>query len=948
MHSADKPDSVSDLKPKENASSGGLHTNEGHAVMNGYSNGYSEKHVKKEHKSEHRDKHREKEKHRDKHKGETKDSSRDKEKYKEKHSSSSSKDKEKHSSSSRDKDKEKKHRDEKKPSSSSHEKEKEHKSNSSSGGSSSKEKEHKSSSSSKEKSHSSSSSKERSEKDKHRDKHSSLKDKHSSSSSSKDKEREKEKHKDPDRKHGSGEKHRDKEKKEKSKDDRDHQREKERKKEQSDVVVKVKEEVKEEELKEEPFESQGTNWVKPEPEETNWIKEEPQSAPPAFQTPTKIKDEPESEEDIPLSVRLSSLEKAKRKLDDSDDDIPLMERKKLKKEKDRTEKKKKRKLSEEADEKPAAKKSASSKKLNKVKSETNSQESPKKGKKKEESQEVWRWWEEEKRDDGVKWHFLEHKGPVFAPNYEPLPSSVKFYYDGKEMQLSESAEEVATFYARMLDHDYTSKPAFNTNFFKDWRKMMTPKEKEIITDLSKCNFKHMHAYFLEKSEERKNMTKEEKKQIKEKNEEIMEEYGYCTIDGHKERIGNFKIEPPGLFRGRGEHPKMGMLKRRVMPEDVIINCSKDSAIPKAPEGHRWKEVRHDTSVTWLASWTENVQGQNKYVMLNPSSKLKGEKDWQKYEIARKLAKSIDKIRNEYREDWKSKEMRIRQRAVALYFIDKLALRAGNEKDEDQADTVGCCSLRVEHISMHEEKDGKQYVVVFDFLGKDSIRYYNEVPVEKRVFKNVQLFMENKAPGDDLFDRLNTGILNKHLNELMEGLTAKVFRTFNASFTLQAQLNELTDPDASIPEKILQYNRANRAVAILCNHQRSVPKTHAKSMENLMKKIEAKKDMVKEAEKQYKDAKKHAKGSQKENMIADKKKKALERLRDQLAKLEVLATDKDENKEIALGTSKLNYLDPRISVAWCKKNNVPIEKIYNKTQREKFRWAIDMAGPEYVF
>lgn len=76
-------------------------------------------------------------------------------------------------------------------------------------------------------------------------------------------------------------------------------------------------------------------------------------------------------------------------------------------------------------------------------------------------------------------------------------------------------------------------------------------------------------------------------------------------------------------------------------------------------------------VTWLASWTENVQGQVKYVMLNPSSKLKGEKDWQKYETARKLAKCIGKIRQEYQDDFKSKEMRIRQRAVALYFIDKV-------------------------------------------------------------------------------------------------------------------------------------------------------------------------------------------------------------------------------------------------------------------------------------
>ena len=33
-------------------------------------------------------------------------------------------------------------------------------------------------------------------------------------------------------------------------------------------------------------------------------------------------------------------------------------------------------------------------------------------------------------------------------------------------------------------------------------------------------------------------------------------------------------------------------------------------------------------------------------------------------------------------------------AVALYFLDKLALRAGHEKDEDEADTVGCCTLKV--------------------------------------------------------------------------------------------------------------------------------------------------------------------------------------------------------------------------------------------------------------
>ena len=84
------------------------------------------------------------------------------------------------------------------------------------------------------------------------------------------------------------------------------------------------------------------------------------------------------------------------------------------------------------------------------------------------------------------------------------------------------------------------------------------------------------------------------------------------------------------------------------------------------------------------------------------------------------------------------------------------------------------------------------------------------------------------------------------------------------------------------------------------------------------------------------------------MIAEKKKQAVKRLLEQLEKLEIQRTDKDENKTIALGTSKLNYLDPRISVAWCKKYDVPIEKVYNKPQREKFMWAIDMAGPDYEF
>lgn len=88
------------------------------------------------------------------------------------------------------------------------------------------------------------------------------------------------------------------------------------------------------------------------------------------------------------------------------------------------------------------------------------------------------------------------------------------------------------------------------------------------------------------------------------------------------------------------------------------------------------------------------------------------------------------------------------------------------------------------------------------------------------------------------------------------------------------------------------------------------------MEALKDKIQGKRDQVDEAEEDFRQASKAAKrGSVKEKMNCDKKKKALERLKDQLKKLELQETDRDENKTIALGTSKLNYLDPRISVAW---------------------------------
>lgn len=66
---------------------------------------------------------------------------------------------------------------------------------------------------------------------------------------------------------------------------------------------------------------------------------------------------------------------------------------------------------------------------------------------------------------------MEHRGVVFADPYERLPSNIQMKYDGKYIALSQDAEEIAGFYARMIEHDYVTKKVFNDNFFKDFRKV---------------------------------------------------------------------------------------------------------------------------------------------------------------------------------------------------------------------------------------------------------------------------------------------------------------------------------------------------------------------------------------------------------------------------------------------------------------------------------------------
>lgn len=225
----------------------------------------------------------------------------------------------------------------------------------------------------------------------------------------------------------------------------------------------------------------------------------------------------------------------------------------------------------------------------------------KKGKVKDEGEdeeEVYRWWEAQQNNDGeVKWQTLEHNGVIFPPPYEPLPSNVKmrykgtwspssFYRDkfidctvGKEVDLPSDSEEVAGFYAAMLETEHAQDATFNKNFFDDWLKVlqdhppvsiilrmplpcstMNQRNKIKITKFEDCDFRPMFEHFEAEKAKKKALSTAEKKELKKQKDAFEEKYITCLLDGRKEKVGNFRVEPPGLFRGRGDHPKKGALK----------------------------------------------------------------------------------------------------------------------------------------------------------------------------------------------------------------------------------------------------------------------------------------------------------------------------------------------------------------------------------------------------
>lgn len=84
-----------------------------------------------------------------------------------------------------------------------------------------------------------------------------------------------------------------------------------------------------------------------------------------------------------------------------------------------------------------------------------------------------------------------------------------------------------------------------------------------IKDMDKCDFRPIYDHLIAQREAEKERKKNDpayKQEVKEEKARLQDIYGFAIVDGYREKVGNFRVEPPSLFRGRGQHPKTGMVK----------------------------------------------------------------------------------------------------------------------------------------------------------------------------------------------------------------------------------------------------------------------------------------------------------------------------------------------------------------------------------------------------
>ena len=552
----------------------------------------------------------------------------------------------------------------------------------------------------------------------------------------------------------------------------------------------------------------------------------------------------------------------------------------------------------------------------------------------------------------MKWKTLQHNGILFPPDFES--KGIKIKIKGQNITLNLLQEEMVYQWAKKKDapkpgvtEKYVEDQVFQKNFVSDFAQTFDGK----FSDLQYDDIDFADAYKLvdKEKEEKESMTKEEKKALalkrKEIREEMKEKYGKATMDGKEVELGNYMAEPPGIFMGRGEHPMRGRYKPRATAKDVTLNLGKEA---KVPEG-KWGKIVHDRDSMWVASWMDILTQKRKYVWLADTAGIKQERDQAKYDKARNLSKEIENVKTQIVKDMQDKEQKNKRIATACYLIYRTAMRVGDEKDPDEADTVGATTLRKEHIKLTNNS------IEFDFLGKDSVRWRETIPAEgqdKQFYDNLKEFVSNKKESEEIFDGITSRHVNAYYSTIVKGLSAKVFRTYLASSVVTKYLREHTDVKSeSNMKKLFHAKLANLDAAIMCNHKRTIPKNFEASLQkkrDTLKTAEktkpwkATEELLKKAESKVVKTEK-LKEKQKERIkkikttIKNRKAKHIERIE----KLELQVNLSEKTRDYNLGTSLRNYIDPRIFKTWTDDVGADWEKLYTSALQKKFLWVKDI-------
>ncbi|MDW3679918.1 MAG: DNA topoisomerase I, partial [Nitrososphaeraceae archaeon] len=486
-------------------------------------------------------------------------------------------------------------------------------------------------------------------------------------------------------------------------------------------------------------------------------------------------------------------------------------------------------------------------------------------------------------------------------------------------------------------------PVFQGNFLSDFKKLL-PERFTSVRNIDEIDmteaFSLVDKEFKIKENEKiriKSLTRDERRRISQEKklekEKLKAIYGKAKIDGIEVDVANWLVEPPGIFMGRGLHPLRGRWEPRVTPKDVTLNLGQDASAPEGP----WKAIVHDHYSTWLASWIENLTGKRKYVWLHDSSYLRQGNDKAKYDTAKKLEYYISDIEKEIiNQMLNSKDVTRKKIATVCYLIYKLAMRVGDEKDTDEADTIGASTLRVEHLKF--PKLGDKVQIEFNFLGKDSVPWQKTLeissPDTKALYENLLFFMKGKNKSDEIFEDITSSKVNKFLRSIdkenVPNLTAKVFRTCIATAIVKQHLSEpilKVNKNESEFKKVYVAKIANLQAAITCNHKKGIdPKNPAskKAWEKFEQSLENKKEKIKQLRMELKEK---------------KWKTELQKLRKEqrVEKLEFQLRLQKETRDYNLGTSLRNYIDPRVFKSWCDYVDLDWTKIYTSTLQRKFKW-----------